>query len=107
MHRSSHFTKALLLLLFYFRFTTPTTIESQLRTLYPHFFALILAVLSDSERETTAPQTQIPLTEKATAAGNPFPGGAQLATEEKTVVGGGGDDDARARHMCDVQYFPR
>ena len=59
------------------------TIESQLRTLYSHFFALILAVLSDSERETTAPQTQIPLTEKATAAGNPFPGGAQLATEEK------------------------
>lgn len=85
----------------------PNTIESQLRTLYSHFFALILAVLSDSERETTAPQTQIPLTEKATAAGNPFPGGAQLATEEKTVVGGGGDDDARARHMCDVQYFPR
>ena len=53
---------------------------------------------SDREEQHERPQTQIPLAEKA-AAGNPFPFGGQLETEEKTNVVGGGDD-ARSRVTC-------
>ena len=76
------------------------------RATIPHSQLTIFCTFGGSDREEQheRPQTQIPLAEKA-AAGNPFPFGGQLETEEKTN-GDGGGDDARARHVCKGAILP-